>query len=199
MYRQILIAEDHALLCRSIRTICAAEGIHNLEEVQTCKALLQVLKQKEYTHLILDITLADGNSLPLLPKIRKLYPTLKVLVYSSQPSRLYGEKLLSDFNTQYISKAEQEVETIQKLLAFLKNIAFPQSMSDNPGRMAFDELTLRQMEVLQYLIKGWESVRIASKLRIKASTVRVMKGQILEKTKAKNVVELTKLANLHGL
>ncbi|MDO6433307.1 LuxR C-terminal-related transcriptional regulator [Flavitalea sp. BT771] len=199
MERRILMAEDHALLRWSIKAICSREGIPHLDEVQTCRELMQALNSVDYTHLIMDITLGDGNALTLLPGIFEEFLTLKVLVYSSQPARLYDEFLWQRYGVQYISKAEQETETIQKLLAFLKGTEVNQRESTDPEVTPFSGLTFKEKQVLQYLLKGWAPARIAGTLKTKASTVRVQKKSILEKTKTKNLLELKDLANLHKL
>lgn len=204
MHRKILIAEDHALLRRSIKAICNSEHIGNLDEVETCQALLKALKKGNYTHLILDLTLGDGNSLALLDGIFQQYSSLKVLIYSSQPSRLYGEKLNLRYGIRYISKAENEPETVQQLLSFLNGSP---TSSDTPsgqrstdqGPMPFAELGFREKQVLQYLLRGWSPRKIAEKLNISSTTVRVQKMSILKKTNTQNLLELKELANLYNL
>jgi len=199
MLRRILIAEDHSLIRSSIQTIFLTEGITEMDEVQTCRDLQKTLKLVQYTHLILDITLADGNSLGLLQNIFEEYPDLKVLVYSSQPSRIYDEFLRLRYGMRYICKTEGRPETVQKLLAFLKNTKLNIDQQADSGTTPFTELTLRELQVLSYLLEGLSPADISTKLGIDPVTVRVHKKGLLGKTNTKNILELRDLATLHHL
>lgn len=199
MQRKILIAEDHSYMRRSIRAVCTIEGILQLDEVQTCRQLVQALKLGNYSHLIMDITLSDGNALGLLPDIFQQFLSLKVLVYSSQPERLYGEMLRLRYGVHYISKTEEEAETTQKLLAFINNVRVVSRQHARPGQTPFTSLSFREKQILQYLLRGWTPAKIAKKFNITAATVRVQKKSILEKTKTKNLLELKDLALLHQI
>ena len=42
---------------------------------------------KKYTHLVLDIILSDGNTLEVIPNIRRVYPELNIMIFSMQPGR----------------------------------------------------------------------------------------------------------------
>ena len=52
------------------------------------------------------------------------------------------------------------------------------------------ELTVREKEVLRYLIQGLSSHEIAEKLYISINTVQYHRKQLLQKTDSRNVAEL---------
>ena len=52
------------------------------------------------------------------------------------------------------------------------------------------ELTVREKEVLRYLIQGLSSREIADKLYISINTVQYHRKQLLQKTDSRNVAEL---------
>jgi len=197
MYQKILVAEDHALLRRMIRTLCIDEGIPKPSEVQSCRELMQELNAATYTHLILDLGLEDGSSLPLLPKIRRKFKSLKILIYSTQPTRLFGDSLWQKYRARYLSKAEVEHQNVQKLIAFINDKPFPESPLAATTSNPFADLTIHEKEVLHYLLLGWDAAKIAAKLGKEPVTVRGQKKSILEKTNARNLLELKDLALIH--
>ena len=135
----------------------------------------------------------------MLPSIFDKYDALKVVVYSSQPSLLHRDSLSRRFGIQYISKTESEPETVKRLLAFLKDIKPKENPSSTIGMNPFSDLTLREKDVLLYLLQGWSPTKIADALDISAPTVRVLKKRILQKTDTRNVVELSNLATKYQL
>ncbi len=56
-------------------------------------------------------------------------------------------------------------------------------------------LSSRELECAKLLMKGKSNIEIARKLSLSATTVSTYKKRVLQKTKAKNIVELTMLFN----
>ena len=199
MQRKILIADDHSLLRRSIRSICRTEGIDQPEEAESCRELLRALQKDDYTHLILDLMLADGSSLTLLPRIFENYPKLRILIYSSQPEALHGNAVWRRFGVQYLSKGETEPQTIKRMTEFLQDLRPKAPEPDSPDKNPFINLAPREKDVLLHLLEGRSPSDIADSLDLSAATVRVLKKRILEKTKTKDVAELSNLAAIYRL
>ena len=193
MNTEILLAEDHPLLRRSIVSICRSMG-YTLVEVSTCKELLEELRRKLYTHLILDLTLGDGSVLNALPEIVRLYPSLRILVFSSEPNHLYRNSLRREYGIHYfVSKTEAEAQTIEQLLDFIRNKPPKKAEESIDIDDPLSILSDRESAVLPYLVKGWNSHQIAERFDISPSTVRTIKERILGKTNTRNVKELSQL------
>ncbi|MEX0636892.1 MAG: response regulator, partial [Ferruginibacter sp.] len=92
MQPEILIADDHSMIRKGLKLLLQIQlGYQQITEVGSCSGLMNELVKKKYSHLILDIILSDGNSLEIIPNIRRVYPDLKILIFSMQPSEVYGE------------------------------------------------------------------------------------------------------------
>lgn len=196
----IIIADDHSMIRKGLKLhIQLNLGYTNIEEVGTCRDLMRELIKKKFSHLILDIILGDGSTLEIIPNIRRVYPELKILIFSMQPSEIYGEALKQYGIQYYLSKTVGDDEIIQVLQKFLQNES-PVRMSniahpDNP----FTSLAPRELEILHYLLKGLGTKEIAETLNLKMSTVSTIKTRIFEKTNAGNIKELMELATLYNV
>jgi len=172
----------------------------DVSEVTSCNELMKELTKRKYTHLVLDIILSDGNSLEILPAIRKLYPELKILVYSMQPGEVYGKALYKYGIEYYLPKTTPEEETLRSLQRFLLN---KQPVRDEATSKyqtnPFATLAPRELEILHYLLKGLGTKEIAETLNVKMNTVSTVKNRIFEKTGTKNGKELIELASLHSI
>ena len=194
---KILIADDHLSVAVGITGIIERYiGYTNIESVRSCSKIMEELKAHEYTHLILDIGLSDGSALEILPNIRNLCPSLKIMFYSAKPEFAY-KKVSSKYGIRhYISKGADIEETLKGLQSFFKNEPMPISNSDeNP----FGKLSTRELEVLPYLIQGKGANEISTILGLAPVTVTLNKKKILEKTETKNVAELIKLAIAYNM
>jgi len=175
-------------------------GYDDIHEVSTCNTLMSELLKKKYTHLILDIILSDGNTLEVIPNIRRVYPELSIMMFSMQAAEIYGEAVKQYGINYFLPKASGEEEMLQLLQRFLKNETpprqnhLPQNL-DSP----FSSLTPRELEILHYLLKGTGTKKIGETLNLKKNTVSTMKSRIFEKTKAANLKELIELATLYNV
>lgn len=201
MQPEILIADDHSMIRKGLKLYMQMNlGYSEIKEVGSCNELMSELNKKDYTHAILDIILTDGSMLEVIPNIRRVYPGLQILIFSMQPSEIYGEALKQYGVNHYLSKSAGEEEILMVLNKFLKNelpLAKPPGVqqSYNP----FSSLTPRELEILHYVLKGIGTKEIAGTLNLKMNTVSTIKKHIYEKTKANNIKELIELATLYNL
>ena len=200
MQPRILIADDHSMIRKGLKLqIQLTLGHADIEEVATCNELMNELVKKKYTHLVLDIILSDGNTLEVIPNIRRVYPQLQILVFSMQPAEIYGEALKQYGINYYLSKSLGDEEIITMLQRFLQNETPVRQTSiqyqDNP----FKTLAPRELEILHYVLKGIGTKEIGETLNLKMNTVSTMKTRIYEKTNAGNIKELIELATLYNV
>ena len=200
MQPNILLADDHGIVRKGLRLICEMSGYAEISEVATCNALMRELVRKKYTHLVLDMFLTDGNTLELLPTIRNVYPDLRIMIFSMQPPEVYAKVTKQLGVWSYISKANPEDETIQILNGFLRN--------EQPARRNFEMrdpanpfsyLSMREIEVLHYVLRGVGTKKISDNLNLKHNTVSTFKNRIYEKTRTANLHELLELARLYNV
>ena len=194
-----MICDDHFMVRKGLVAVCQTQfGLTSIDEASSCSELMEALKRKSFTHVILDLVLSDGVTMEILPNIRCLYPDLNILVFSMQPSGLYRAGLARYGITQYISKSAPERQTIRQLQDFLYNSPVAVLKPLKPTeKTAFDKLTPRETEVLHYLLIGLGSAEIGHILNMKQNTISTFKRRILEKSNTKNVFELKELAAIH--
>jgi two-component system, NarL family, invasion response regulator UvrY len=198
---KILLADDHSMIRKGLKLYLQMNlGLTEITEASTCNELMKELVKTRYTHLVLDIILADGNSLEVIPNIKRVYPELSIMVFSMQPSEVYGEALKYYGINYYLSKSSGEDDILHMLRAFLKNEApgnkkSRQSSDDNP----FASLAPRELEILHYLLKGMGTKEIAETLNLKMNTISTMKTRIFHKTNTVNLRELLDMASLYHI
>jgi two-component system invasion response regulator UvrY len=201
MQPQILLADDHSMIRKGLKLLLQLHlGFTEVSEVVSCNELMKELARKKFSHLVLDIILSDGSTLEILPAIRKLYPDLRVMVFSMQPAEVYGKALKQYGIDHYLSKTTPEEDTIRLLQRFLQN---EQPSRDYSGlrypNNPFSALAPRELEILHYVLKGLGTKEIAETLNVKMNTISTVKNRIFEKTLTANLKELIELATLYNV
>lgn len=197
----ILIADDHSMIRKGLKLFMQLNlGYQHIKEVGSCNELMKELVKNKYSHLILDIILTDGSTLEIIPNIRRVYPEMRILVFSMQPQDIYAEALKQYGINNYLSKNLGEEEILSSLAHFIKN---NDSTQPKPGPIAqlnpFIQLAPRELEVLHYVLKGMRTKQIGETLNLKMSTVSTIKHRVYEKTGAVNIKELLELATLYNV
>jgi DNA-binding NarL/FixJ family response regulator len=200
MQPKILIADDHSMIRKGLKLhMQLTLGFTDIHEVATCNELMKELVKNKFTHLVLDIILSDGNTLEVIPNIRRVYPDLNILVFSMQPAEIYGEALKQYGINYYMSKSVGEEEMVQLLYKFMNNEMPVRQTNiqhqDNP----FKTLAPRELEILHYVLKGIGTKGISDTLNLKMNTISTIKNRIFEKTNAGNIKELMELATLYNV
>lgn len=197
MATNLLIAEDHSVTLKGLGLL--VEHIlkkRSFVTVGSCHQLMKQLTTKTFSHLILDIILADGSALESIPTLRNLYPDLEIMIFSAQPVILY-ERALQRYRIRYIvSKDMPELETIKTLRQFLTNER-PVSHALSDRSEPFAGMPPREIDVLRFLLKGWKTTQIAETLNLSISTISTLKSRIFQRTQTSNIKELMDLASLH--
>jgi DNA-binding NarL/FixJ family response regulator len=200
MQPKILIADDHSMIRKGLKLhMQLTLGFTDLHEVGTCNELMTELVKNKYTHLILDIILSDGSTLEVIPNIRRVYPDMRILIFSMQPSEIYGEALKQYGINHYMSKSVGEEEMLQILQKFMHNEEPVRQNNIHQHDNPFTSLAPRELEILHYVLKGIGTKDIADTLNLKMNTISTIKTRIYEKTTAGNIKELMELATLYNV
>jgi len=194
----ILVADDHIMISKGLRRAIELEfGFTDIHSVTSCSNVMNELKAKPYTHLILDIGLSDGSALEILPAIKRLYPSVRILVFSSKPATVFEKALAQQGVYNFLSKEQTEAETTSTLMDFF--YGRPSRVRKESAENPFAALSPREWEVTHHLLLGQTTSEVANRLNLKSSSVSTIKGRILEKLGVDNLRDFFELARLYNV
>jgi two-component system invasion response regulator UvrY len=206
---QILIADDHSIV-RYGAALVVKELLPagTIREARNFDELLKLIDTQAFDLLILDINIPGGNYLQMIDVIRLRQPGIKILVFSGYDEQLYALRYLQAGADGYVVKQAPEGELKTAIQTILNNdkyispaikqhlingLSTPKAGSGNP----LNNLSNREMEVMQQLIKGATIAEIGHTLSLQISTVSTYKSRIFEKMEVNNVVALVEKVKLY--
>lgn len=206
--RTILIADDHAIIRLGLKFMLDSQfSAFQADEVEDCKSLFEFLSRKNYSHLILDLQMQDCNSMNIFSQLRSQYPDLKILIYSMSPEEMFAKRLLRMGANGFLSKQSSESEVHKALDLFLLGRGYASERlleeirkdqaSTVTEQNPFDELSEREMLVVNNLLIGKGVKEIAGQLNLKSTTVATYKARIFDKLGVNNLVDLRNVAHLY--
>ena len=209
---RVLICDDHQIVRQGIRQMLADAGDIVLEaEADNGPAALKLLREANdgsapparVNVVLLDIAMPHRDGLDVLRQIKTEFPRLPVLMLSTYPDKQYAVRSLKLGAAGYLNKsADSQTMTgaIRKVAAgglFITPTVAEQLASTisagrghGPDVPLHERLSHREYQVFRLLASGSSVGEIASQLALSSNTVSTYRARILEKTGARNDVEL---------
>jgi DNA-binding NarL/FixJ family response regulator len=153
--------------------------------------------------VLMDIAMPHRDGLDVLRQLRTEFPRLPVLMLSTYPDKQYAVRSLKLGAAGYLNKSadsEQMTGAIRKVVAgglfITPTVAEQLAGAIGAGRAqdrdapSHERLSHREYQVFRLLAGGRSVGEIALQLALSSNTVSTYRARILEKTGARNDVEL---------
>ncbi len=209
---RVLICDDHLIVRQGIKQMLADTGdivvageadngpdaIRKVREASTADALgIKVV--------LMDIAMPQRDGLDVLRQLKTEFPKLPVLMLSTYPDKQYAVRSLKLGAAGYLNKSadsEQMSAAIRKVAAgglfitptVAEHMAAALGAGVGATRSAdeplHERLSHREYQVFRLLAIGRSVGEIAEQLILSSNTVSTYRARILDKTGARNDVEL---------
>ncbi|GAC1642813.1 MAG: response regulator transcription factor [Candidatus Dormibacteraceae bacterium] len=138
--RKVLIADPDAPVRREIRAACEQDGFQVLEAEGGADAMRQV--ENSHPNLILlEVTLPDGSGFDVCRELRKMDPTVPVIMMSTRSDEIDVVVALEIGADDYVSKPLRLRELVARITAHLRRTRF-ESAEAMRSRLEFRELVI---------------------------------------------------------
>lgn len=206
----VLIVDDHMLIRETWSFLLGRnENFEVIAEVGDGQKAIDIARDKRPNIVLLDINMTPLNGFEVLRMIRKQSPGSKVIAVSMHSQPAYAKKMLRMGAKGYVTKNSPRQEMLDAIMEVnngsvyicqeVKNILSDQMLNEEDNSAGLNQLSEREIEVINQIRDGLSSKEIADKLAISIKTVEVHRHNILKKLKVKNTASLINYINSSGL
>lgn len=212
---RLLLGDDHRIVREGLKQILAdAPDLCVVREAQSGTEVLEQVRQLQGSIgldlVLLDIAMPGADGLEVLQTLRREYPLLPVLMLSTYPEQQYAVRCIKLGAGGYLNKSadpDDMVAAVRKVAAggMFVTPATAEALATAMGASAtgtgaasLDALSHREYQVFRLLTAGQTVGQIGAQLKLAPNTVSTYRARILEKTGAKNDVELALMAERHN-
>jgi DNA-binding NarL/FixJ family response regulator len=206
----VLIVDDHTLIRETWSFLLGRnENFEVIAEVGDGQRAIDIARDKRPNIVLLDINMTPLNGFDVLKMIRKQSPGSKVIAVSMHSQPAYAKKMLRMGAKGYITKNSPRQEMLDAIMEVykgntyicqeVKNILSDQMLNEEDTAAGLNQLSEREIEVINQIRDGLSSKEIADRLAISIKTVEVHRHNILKKLKVKNTASLINFINSTGL
>jgi DNA-binding NarL/FixJ family response regulator len=212
---QIMIVEDQHIFRKGlIMLLKEIPGVSIFGEASNGEEFLEMIENQRPDIVFMDIQMPVMNGIEATRRALELYPDLKIVAISMFGDEEYLVSMIEVGVKGFLLKTVEEYELNKaielvsdnknyfsdELLPVLTNsLVNRKSKPDNNGLELKEELTKREVEVLNLICKGYTIKEIADQLFISQRTVDGHKANLFRKTGVDSSVKLVTFAIKNNL
>ncbi len=206
---RILIADDHSIVRRGLRTLLEAQpGWQICGEASNGREAIGKTRELKPDVAIVDISMPELNGLEATRRIVKVAPRVQVLILTMHDSPEIIERVLASGARGYVLKSDAERDVVAAVEALCERKPFfssslsemmLESFLNKPRSQVKREtarirLTQREREIVQLLAEGKSNKEVAAALEISVRTSETHRARIMRKLGCKSFSHLVRFA-----
>jgi FixJ family two-component response regulator len=196
----VFVIDDDKSIRRSLSLFLTASGY----QVETFPGAEEFLEREPYAGtgcLVLDVNLDGKSGLELQKKLVILESHLPIIFITGRGNIPMSVDALRSGAINFLEKPFKEEVLLQSIEeAFsLSQKLLCEKQETTHAKELIDSLTLREMEVLRYIITGMLNKQIASVLHIAEHTVKLHRHSICDKLAVKSLPEIIRITDKAGV
>lgn len=210
---RLLLVDDHEVVRTGLRMLLEYQpDMEIVGEASTGAEALELAAQEHPDVIVMDITLPDISGIQATRQIKQSQPKAAIVALTIHEDEQYFFEMLQAGAQGYVPKRAAPEDLISAIRAAYKDeiYLYPSLakalVSDFIGRShadpednTLDELTPREMEVLEMLAQGYSNEEIGNRLVISPHTVARHRENLMHKLGLHSKSELVKYAIRKGI
>jgi DNA-binding NarL/FixJ family response regulator len=188
---RILIVDDHPIVRQGLTQLIAqASDLEVCGEASNAAAAVLAIDELDPDVAVVDLMLKESSGIELIKDIKSRRPDVRILVISMHDEAVYAERALRAGAHGYIMKEEATHKVLTALRRVLAGDVYVSTemvarilrrmVGGSPGD-GIDRLSDRELEVFQWIGRGFTVGEIADKLKVSPKTIESYRTHIKEK------------------
>ena len=208
---RILIADDHGVIRAGLRALLAGFlGIEVVGEAVDGRDVLKKAVELKPDIALMDLSMPEMGGIEATRQLSRIVPNVRVLILSVHEDEGLLKEAIRAGASGYIIKRAVEAELIHAIQVVARGDMYVHpsmtrvllsDLSPTPQRVIseVETLTLREIDVLRLLARGYTNRQIAEQLSLSIRTVEGHRANLSSKLGLRSRVDLINYAEEHGL
>jgi len=207
----VLLAEDHHIVREGFRSLLEQEpDLKMVGEAENGHQAIQMVRKLRPDIVVMDILMPLLNGFEAARQIRKEFPQTKLIILSAYHDDAYVEQmealgaagfLLKQASAYVLPQAIRAVHQGKTFLtpSIAKRVQRRRKLALDHGRKGKNNLSPREMEVLQMIAEGKANKEVAAELGISVKTTDKHRQHLMSKLDIHDIAGLTRYAIAEGI
>ena len=196
----VVIIDDDAGLRIALDGLLRTVGLH-AELFGSVQEFHDGARLREYDCLVLDVRLPGRSGLDYLEELAKATAGTPAILISGHADVPMAVRAMKAGAVDFLTKPVRPQDLLDAISRAIEKSRAAREAERAAAaiKACLDSLTPREREVMELVVQGCLNKRIAAEIGITEATVKVHRGQVMRKTKARSVADLVRMADeLYG-
>ncbi len=200
MFMKILIVDDHPLFRAGFHAVLEQSALEaGVLSVSSIPEAMQALhRDADIGLVLLDIHLKGDDGFTALKQIGSRFPTTACIMISGDESDAVAARAVASGASGFIPKSFTAAEMIAAIQTVLAGEVFVPAKTSTSPSPETTGLTLRQLEVISMLGRGFSNKEIARALDVAERTVKAHVSAVFEALNVRNRTQAVLVAQRRG-
>jgi FixJ family two-component response regulator len=196
----VLIVDDDPSLREALSSLFRSVGL-KVEVFASAPELLQTKLPDTASCLVLDIRLPKRSGLELQTELAKSNVQIPIIFITAHGDVPMSVRAMKAGAVDFLTKPFRDQDLLDAVALALDRDRKRREIDRGVAelRNLFEALTPREREVMSLVTAGLMNKQIAGDLGVSEITVKIHRGNVLRKMRAKSLAELVRMAELLGI
>ncbi|WGD32171.1 response regulator transcription factor [Ancylobacter sp. WKF20] len=192
----VYVVDDDRYVLASLESLLASEG-YEVATFQSPQAFLDAEKPERPSCLVLDVRLRGSSGLEFQRELRRRQIATPVIFITGHGDVPMSVAAMKAGAIEFLMKPFRDQDLLD---AVHQGIELDRARRDKDATLAdlrrrYSAMTPREREILPLVASGQMNKQIAFGLNLSEVTVKVHRAQIMQKLKARSLIELVRIAD----
>jgi FixJ family two-component response regulator len=198
--RIVFVIDDDVAVRATLSSLFRSVGLR-VELFGSAREFAQIKMPDVASCLVLDIRLPGVSGLDFQAELAEADIRIPIIFMTGHGDIPMSVKAMKAGAVDFLTKPFRDQDILDAVIRALER---DQKRRDSDKtvlelRILFDSLTSREREVMTHVAEGLMNKQIAAKLGITEITVKVHRGHMMRKMKARSLIDLLGMADLLGI
>ena len=192
----VFVVDDDPSMRRSVASLVKSVGLE-VQPLSSAQEFMQAQRPDVPSCLVLDVRLPGMSGLTFQQELAKAGVALPVIFISGYGDVPMTVRAMKAGAAEFLTKPFDDQVLLDAVHAAIERdrVRRRDAASLAVLNTRYQELTERERQVMKLVVAGWVNKQIAAELGLSLVTVKVHRGQVMRKMRAKSVAELVRMAD----
>jgi FixJ family two-component response regulator len=192
----VFIIDDDRGMRQAVQDLVESVGLH-AESFATGQEFLNKKRTSDPSCLVLDVRLPQMSGLDFQRRLSEIGMQIPIIFITAHGDVPMSVKALKSGAVEFLTKPFRDQDLLDAIQQALQRdrVALEQEAEVNDLLRRYETLTTREREVMALVVSGKANKQIASAIGASEATVKIHRGNAMQKMQAGSLIDLVRIAD----